>query len=89
MPGEQAMLGGDTRDAEDLDGLIGDQRCEDSGSGAWVFQHHRGHVHDASVAVEQRTIGADEHPHAVTACGCGWRKRFVQHVIPFSGYGAL
>ncbi len=83
MPGEQAMLGGDTRDAEDLDGLIGDQRPQDRGSSAWVFQHHRGHVHDASVAVAERTIGADEFPHAVAACGCGWGKRFVQHVISF------
>src|SRR5882672_12399242 len=31
MPGEQAMLGGETRDAENLDGLIGDQRREDGG----------------------------------------------------------
>lgn len=28
MPGEQPMLGGETGDAEDLDGLIGDQRAE-------------------------------------------------------------
>ena len=30
MPGEQAMLGGETRNGEDLDGLIGDQRRQDA-----------------------------------------------------------
>src|SRR6266850_8018979 len=60
MPGEKAMLGGDTRDGEDLDGLIGDQRRQDDGSGSWVFQEHSGHVHDASVAIAQWTVGAHE-----------------------------
>jgi len=70
MPGEQAMLGGDTRDTEDLDGRIGDQQRENGGSCAWVFRHHCGHVYEASVAIAERTKGADEFPHAVTAGGC-------------------
>ena len=39
MPGQQAMLGGETRDGEDLDELIGDQRREDRRRGPRVLQH--------------------------------------------------
>jgi hypothetical protein len=59
------MLGGETRNREDLDGLIGDQRRQDDGSCAWVLQQHRGHVHDASVAIAQRTVGAHEFAYSV------------------------
>jgi hypothetical protein len=65
MPGEKTMLGGDTRHGEDLDGLIGDQRRQDDGSGSWVFQEHSGHVHDASVAIAQWTVGAHEFAYSV------------------------
>ena len=68
MPGEQAMLGGEAGDAEDLDGLIGDQRREDGGRIPWGVQRHGGHVDDAPVAVAQRAVGADEFAHAVAAC---------------------
>ena len=72
MPGEQAVLRRQTRHGEDLDGLIGDQRREDRRGGTRVLQHHSRDVDDASVAVTQRAVGADEFPHAVTACGCEW-----------------
>ncbi len=70
MSREQALFGGATRDGEDLDGLIGDQRREDGRSCPRVFQHHRWNVDDASVAVAKRTVGAGEFPHAVAAWGC-------------------
>jgi hypothetical protein len=38
MPGEEAMLGGETGDAEDLDGLIGDQRTENGRRVPWVVE---------------------------------------------------
>ena len=70
VPGEQAVLRRETRHGEDLDGLIGDQWRENRGRGTRVFQHHSRDVDDAPIAVTQRAIGADEFPHAVTACGC-------------------
>jgi hypothetical protein len=64
------MFGGETRDGEDLDELIGDKRGEDGRRGSRVLQHHGRDIDHASVVVTQRPIGADEFPHAVTACGC-------------------
>jgi hypothetical protein len=63
------MLRGETRDGEDLDGLISDQRREDRRRGPRVLQHHGRDVDYAPVVVTQRPVGADEFSHAVTACG--------------------
>jgi hypothetical protein len=64
------MLGRETRDGEDLDELIGDQRREDCRRGPRVPQHHRWDIDYSPVVVTQRPVGANEFPHAVTACGC-------------------
>ena len=53
--------------AEDLDGLIGDQRTKDGRRVSWVIERHGGHIDDAAVAVAQRTVGDDEFAHAVAA----------------------
>src|SRR5688572_7593452 len=90
MPGEEAILRGQTRDGEDLNRLICEQRCEDPGCRAWVVQYHRGHIHDAPVAITQRTVGAHQLANAMAASGGRAREWFVRHgQSPFSGSGRV
>ena len=65
MPGEQAQFGRETRYAEDLDGLIREKRRKRDRRDARFRESERGHSHDLSVAVAQRTVRADEFSHAV------------------------
>jgi hypothetical protein len=61
------MLGGETSDAEDLDGLIGDERTKNGRRVPWVVERHGGYIDDTTVAVAQRTVSDDEFAHAVAA----------------------
>ena len=77
MPGEQAIAGGEAGDAEDLDGLIGDQRREDGRRIPWGVEGHGGHIDHAPVAAAQRAVGVDEFAHAVAA----WQGRCDMDVV--------
>jgi hypothetical protein len=70
MPGEEAILGGETGDGEDFNGLICDQRREHRRGSTCVFQNDGRDVDDAAVTVTERTIGTHELPDAVAARGC-------------------
>jgi hypothetical protein len=67
MPREEAILGRQTRNAEYFDRLFGQQRCEDRCGCARVLQNECGNAHHESFGVAERTIGADEFAHAVSA----------------------
>ena len=69
MPGEQAVLGRQTRDAEDFDRLIGNQRREDRRRGAGSLRTTVGTSTTRPSPSRSGPVAADEFSDAVTAGG--------------------
>ena len=61
------MAGGQTRDGEDLDGFLGEERRQRGRGNPRIAERERGQAHGLALVVAQRTVGADEFADAVAA----------------------